>query len=114
TRSGRDGRGRRTASGSYGCTPRVRSLVFAVLVIVLTVLREPSRRRRLGLRPAALDPPLEVALRPDGHRQGPRGDVFADDRAGGRIGAVADRHGGDEHRVRARPHVRTDLCAVLL
>src|SRR6185436_10503118 len=68
-------------------------------------------RRRAGSLP--YDPPVDGALWPGRHRQRPRWNVLPDDRAGPRVGAVADAHRGDEHRVRSGPDVRTDGRPVL-
>ena len=91
----------------------------------------------LASRPIPLVSPLELSFRRDGllalchgpltpagialdvllarpcdcQRAG--GDVLGDDRAGGRVGAIADGDGGDERRVHSPAHSTADRGAVL-
>src|SRR4051812_14172604 len=83
---------------------------------LVRTLRECLRSGRggLGAGALALDPALDVALPPAGHRDLARTDVLGQGGTGGQVGAVRDRARGDDHRVAPDERVLADEGRVLL
>ena len=77
------------------------------------LLRGRGRPGRGGALAAHHHPALDRALACAAQAQGPGRDVLGDHRSGRRVGAVADRHRGDQHRVRPDPDLVADDRGVL-